>query len=219
MSLPEAETRLEQHLTDCYADMDWRPALKAVVDAEGDIATALKAVDTLAATASQWTGLKIWILAHPKIPTQVTTLKIELMDSVGGLKSHNQIFGKPLTIKEISDPVEEREVGDDCDYKFPGGDNEIVEEVWRQMAIERGDIMEVDSDSEDGNEAENVMPEYTFTQVFMLCQLLEDTCLQFGELEVLFDLSKWLQAFRACVCREEIRGAKQTTIDSYFSSK
>jgi hypothetical protein len=87
------------------------------------------------------------------------------------------------------------------------------------MAIERGDIMEVDSDNEDGNKAENVMPEYTFTQVFMLCQLLEDACLQFGELEVLFDLSKRLWAFRACVCREEICGAKQTTIDSYFSSK
>ncbi|KAG2126181.1 hypothetical protein BD769DRAFT_1388266 [Suillus cothurnatus] len=66
------------------------------------------------------------------------------------------------------------------------------------MAIERGDIMEVDSDSEDGDEAENVTPEYTFTQVFTLCQQLEDACLQFGELEVSFDLSKRLQAFRAC---------------------
>jgi hypothetical protein len=64
------------------------------------------------------------------------------------------------------------------------------------MTIERGDIMVVVSDSEDGNEAENVTPEYTFTQVFMLCQQLEDTCLQFGELEVSFDLSKQLRAFR-----------------------
>jgi hypothetical protein len=61
--------------------------MKAVMDAEGDIATALEAVDTLAATASQRTGLKIRIPACPKIPTQVTTLEIELMDSVGGLKS------------------------------------------------------------------------------------------------------------------------------------
>jgi hypothetical protein len=87
------------------------------------------------------------------------------------------------------------------------------------MVIERGDIIEVDSDSKDGDKAENVMPEYTFTQVFTLCQHLEDACLQFGELEVSFDLSKWLQAFKACVRREEIRGAKQTTIDSYFSGK
>ncbi|KAG2143163.1 hypothetical protein BD769DRAFT_1636819 [Suillus cothurnatus] len=193
--------------------------MKEVMDAEGDIATALEAVDTLAATASQRTGLKIRIPARPKIPTQVTTLEIELMDSVGGLKSRNRIFGEPLTIEEILDAVEEREVGDDCDYEFPGGDNEIVEEVQRQMAIERGDIMEVDSDSEDGDEAENVTPEYTFTQVFTLCQQLEDACLQFGELEVSFDLSKRLRAFRACVRREEIRGAKQTTIDSYFSGK
>jgi hypothetical protein len=87
------------------------------------------------------------------------------------------------------------------------------------MEIERGNIMEVDSDSEDSDEAENVMLEYTFTQVFTLCQQLEDAYLQFGELEVLFDLSKWLWAFRACVCREKICRAKQTTIDSYFSSK
>jgi hypothetical protein len=87
------------------------------------------------------------------------------------------------------------------------------------MAIERGDIMEVDSDSEAGDKDENVMPEYTFTQVFTLCQQLEDACLQFGDLELSFDLSKWLWAFRAGVRREEICGAKQTTIDSYFGSK
>ncbi|KAG2119173.1 uncharacterized protein F5147DRAFT_802054 [Suillus discolor] len=105
------------------------------------------------------------------------------------------------------------------DYEFPGGDNEIVEEVRRQMAIERGDIIELDSDSEDGDEDENVTPEYTLTQVFMLCQQLEDACLQFGELELSFDLSKRLRAIRAGVRREEIRGAKQTTIDSYFGGK
>ncbi|KAG2353262.1 hypothetical protein BDR07DRAFT_1496605 [Suillus spraguei] len=168
------------------------------MDTEGDIATAHEAVGILATTASQRTGLKIWIPACPKILTQVTTLEIELMNSVGGLKSRNQIFGKPPTIKELLDPVEEREVGDH-DYKFLGGDNEIVEE--------------------DGNEDENATLEYTFTQVFMLCQQLEDACLQFGELKLSFDLSKWLRAFRACVHREEICGAKQITIDSYFGSK
>lgn len=134
------------------------------------------------------------------------------------LKSRNQIIGELPTIEELLDPVEEREVGDH-DYEFPGGDNEIVEEARRQMAIERGDIMEVDSDSEDGNEDENATPEYTFTQVFTLCQQLEDACLQFGELELSFDLSKRLRAFQACVHREEIHGAKQTTIDSYFGGK
>ncbi|KAG2366196.1 hypothetical protein BDR07DRAFT_1458750 [Suillus spraguei] len=188
------------------------------MDAEGDIATAHEAVGTLATTASQRTGLKIRIPACPKIPTQVTTLEIELMDSVGGLKSRDRIFGEPPTIEELLDPVEEREVGDH-DYEFPGGDNKIVEEVRRQMAIEKGDIMEVDSDSEDGDEDGNATLEYTFTQVFTLCQQLEDACLQFGELKLSFDLSKRLRAFRACVRREEIRGAKQITIDSYFGGK
>ncbi|KAG2352701.1 hypothetical protein BDR07DRAFT_1436454 [Suillus spraguei] len=55
--------------------------------------------------------------------------------------------------------------------------------------------MEVDSDSEDGDEDENATPEYTFTQVFTLCQQLEDACLQLGELKLSFDLSKRLRAF------------------------
>ncbi|KAG1764954.1 hypothetical protein EDD22DRAFT_951411 [Suillus occidentalis] len=200
MSLPEAETRLEHHLTDHYADTDWRPALKAIMDAEGDIDAALNAIR---------------IPARPKTLTQVTSLETELMDSIDELKSRNRIFGKPPTVKELLDPVEEREVGGH-DYKFPGGDKDIVEEVQRQMAIERGDIIEVDSDSEEHEEDEKTTPEYTFTEVIALSQQLEEACLQFGELGASFDLLKWLQAFRACVRREEIRGAKQRTIDSFF---
>ncbi|KAG1767808.1 hypothetical protein EDD22DRAFT_741963, partial [Suillus occidentalis] len=113
MSLPEAETRLEHHLTDRYADTDWRPALKAIMDAEGDIDAALNAIR---------------IPARPKTLTQVTSLETELMDSIDELKSRNRIFGKPPTVEELLDPVEEREVGGH-DYEFPGGDKDIVEEV------------------------------------------------------------------------------------------
>ncbi|KAG1731309.1 hypothetical protein EDD22DRAFT_852902 [Suillus occidentalis] len=119
------------------------------------------------------------------------------------------------TVEELLDPVEEREVGGH-DYEFPGGDKDIVEEVQRQMAIERGDIIEVDSDSEEHEEDEKTTLEYTFTEVIALSQQLEEACLQFGELGASFDLLKRLRAFRACVRREEIRGAKQRTIDSFF---
>src|SRR6267154_3967990 len=62
-------------------------------------------------------------------------------------------------------------------------------------------------------------PEYTSTQVITLCQQLEDACLQFGELGVSFHLSKQLRELRACVRKEEILGAKQTTIDSVNSKQ
>ncbi|KAG2059113.1 hypothetical protein BDR06DRAFT_874621 [Suillus hirtellus] len=69
MSLSEAKTCLEHHLTDHYVNTGWRPALKVIMDAKGDIDAALNAVNTLAAIASQQTGLKIWIPACPKILT------------------------------------------------------------------------------------------------------------------------------------------------------
>ncbi|KAG1735880.1 uncharacterized protein EDB91DRAFT_1083513 [Suillus paluster] len=115
--------------------------------------------------------------------------------------AHRCIFGKPPTIEELLDPVEEKEVGDD---EFLGGDKEIADAVQRQIAIENGDIIEVDSDDEDGKEDENTTLDYTFAQVFMLGQQLKDACLQFGELGQSFDLSKWLQAFRASKSHTDI---------------
>ncbi|TFK62295.1 hypothetical protein BDN72DRAFT_750179, partial [Pluteus cervinus] len=51
MTLPQAEEKLHKHLGDGYKDKDWQPALKAVMDAEGDISAALQAIQKLA-TAS-----------------------------------------------------------------------------------------------------------------------------------------------------------------------
>ena len=49
MTLPQAERSLIQHLGDHYRDSDWRPALKAVMDAEGDIEKAQTAIQTISA--------------------------------------------------------------------------------------------------------------------------------------------------------------------------
>ncbi|KAG1718685.1 hypothetical protein EDD22DRAFT_855328 [Suillus occidentalis] len=100
------------------------------------------------------------------------------MDLIDELKSHNCIFGKLPTVKELLDCVEKREVGGH-DYKFPGGDKDIVKEVQRQMAIERGDIIEVDLDSEEHKKDEKMTLKYTFTEVIALSQQLEEACLQF----------------------------------------
>src|SRR5882757_5574765 len=45
MSLPDAEKNLQTHLGERYMHSDWRPALKAVMDAEGDAEMALNAID------------------------------------------------------------------------------------------------------------------------------------------------------------------------------
>ncbi|KAG1868726.1 hypothetical protein C8R48DRAFT_598173 [Suillus tomentosus] len=59
MSLPDAESKLQAHLGDHYADSDWRSALKAVMDAEGDTDLTLRAVNTLEKCAFGHTGLKL----------------------------------------------------------------------------------------------------------------------------------------------------------------
>lgn len=49
-------------------------------------------------------------------------------------------------------PVEEKEIGMSM-YQFNGGD-EIVETVMHEMSVERGDIVEVDSEEEDDKQGE-----------------------------------------------------------------
>ena len=59
LTLPEAEAQLELLLRQCYVDNDWQPALKAMMDAEGDIEAATAAVEKLAGKAAQSSHLKI----------------------------------------------------------------------------------------------------------------------------------------------------------------
>ena len=47
MSLPKAERKLEEYLEDRFLAAKWQPALKAVMDAEGDFQSALAAVKKL----------------------------------------------------------------------------------------------------------------------------------------------------------------------------
>ncbi|KAF9239068.1 hypothetical protein BU15DRAFT_28025, partial [Melanogaster broomeanus] len=66
LSLPNAEIRLKAHLGNRFIDTDWQPALRAVMDAEGDSEAALKAIQPLERTAMQRPGLKLQISRRPK---------------------------------------------------------------------------------------------------------------------------------------------------------
>ncbi|KAF9219680.1 hypothetical protein BS17DRAFT_769892 [Gyrodon lividus] len=86
------------------------------MDVEGVVKDGLKAVDQLSEAASFHSGIKICIqpakTALPQKPKQVVLLKAEMEESVHTLKTHNCIFGTPLTVDKILDLVEERDVGD-----------------------------------------------------------------------------------------------------------
>ena len=75
MKLPEAEKRLEEHLGDRYKDEDWRPALNAMMLAEGDVAAAQASIHKLSAIAGL-PKLTIKLLPHP---SQSTAVEEELM--------------------------------------------------------------------------------------------------------------------------------------------
>ena len=59
LTLPEVEAQLESLLRQRYVDNDWQPALKAIMDAEGDVEAATAAVEKLAGEAAQNSRLKI----------------------------------------------------------------------------------------------------------------------------------------------------------------
>ncbi|KAG6805161.1 hypothetical protein H0H87_004889, partial [Tephrocybe sp. NHM501043] len=97
MTLPIAETQLHEHLGDRYNGKDWRPALKAVMDAERDAVEAQNTIQTLAA-ASQLPNPTIKLSGQcATIATNPQTKAIEtaLMESVNKLIKRNQIFGVP----------------------------------------------------------------------------------------------------------------------------
>ncbi|KAG2074203.1 hypothetical protein BDR04DRAFT_1126852 [Suillus decipiens] len=100
MSLPMVENDLKAHLHEHYVDSDWRPALKAISDAKGDTNIALNTINALAEAASHHTA------------DQLSSIEVDLIQSVNDFKAHNCIFGQLPTLEELLDPAEEREIGD-----------------------------------------------------------------------------------------------------------
>jgi hypothetical protein len=83
------------------------------------------------------------------------------------------------------------------------------------MAEKAGQVIGVDSEEED-----DPQPEVSRTEMLALslCQRLEGSCLQFGNIDstVPLDLVKQIHLFRAHLRCEELLHGTQTTIDSYF---
>ncbi|KAG1736619.1 uncharacterized protein EDB91DRAFT_1031031, partial [Suillus paluster] len=147
MSLPNAERDLQACLGERYLDSDWRLALKAVIDAEGDTKIALNAVEALKQAASCCTGLKIWIPTIPAIPTaacprpdQLSSAEAELMQSVNNLKTWNRIFSELPSLEEILDHAKERDMGEFL--MFEGGDEAIADEGCHKI-VAANEVIEV----------------------------------------------------------------------------
>jgi len=88
--------------------------------------------------AGFFTGV-LWVPSvHPNLcypltptlisPSQLDIIKKDLLDCVHKLKKRNRITGKPLTLEEMLNPIEEA-VFSDSSYRFEEGDEEIVAKV------------------------------------------------------------------------------------------
>ena len=215
LSLPNAKIRLQAHLGNRFVDVDWWPALWAIMDAEGDHQAAVMAIKPLEQAAMCWVGLKIRISRCLKELPQLKLAKDELIECIKELKARNHIFNTPLTLDEVLDPFKEIEI---CEMGIfsngEKGEDEIVDAVCHEMAAARSKVIEIDSDDEDSPD-----PCITRVQTMALCEQLAGAMLEYGEAEDIFEFSRQLCCFCACLQWQEFADAKQRTLDRYIGSK
>ncbi len=214
MTLPQAEAALIQHLGDRFKDADWRPALKAVMDAEGDVQKAQNAIRTMSTACGR---PKITIKLPARLaarPPQLITAEESLVSSVKVLQGRNRVFGQLLTVDELIEPVQEREILEDSPYAFPEGDKEIVKQVVHEQRVEQGEIIAVDESDGEDDPAGN----HTRRDTIELASKLEPLIIKYGSTfsGSTLDLSRLLRKFRGDLRREDSINSKQVTLDTFF---
>jgi hypothetical protein len=218
ISLPAAEHQLHDILGARYLATDWDPVLKVIMDAENDTS---KAFDGLDVFTNKIFGCRLTYLtlAHtPRrqeatvAPQQLSEAEQDLSAAVNDLKQRNRIVGTPLTLDEMLNPVEEEEVGH-SDYRFEGGDEAIIGQVTYEEAVQRGDVIEVESDSDD-SEAEE--PEMSLRELIGVAAKLEKACIAHSMLEKAADLSRRLRQFQIELRRVEGATLRQSSLHKWF---
>jgi uncharacterized protein (DUF2249 family) len=185
---------------------EWDESLDSVLTVEDDIGAALAALDALR---------NKWAPNGPSELCKMTTnehqkVEEELLYLVAQLKQRRRIIGEPLALDDLLDPVEEREIGG-IPYGFGGGDAEIVRVVQLEMGLARGDIMEIDSD----HDPEVVPP--SLKEMIDMCRNMEEYSMVVYEKGAL-DFVMAARRYRSHLQRMNNKGAKQTTLDTFFKS-
>jgi hypothetical protein len=128
------------------------------------------------------------------------------------------LSSKRARIVTRPEPTEERISESDLMFELEGGDEEIVEQVQHQIAVDNGEVMVVDSESDGDNEVESE-PKLSTAEIMTMCQQLEGVCREkMGGSDCVYHLSQNLRRFRGYLRREELKNAKQMTLDQFFSS-
>jgi len=142
-------------------------------------------------------------------------VKEELLKLVAQLKDRSRIHGQPYMLDELLDPKEEREIGESL-HAFEGGDVEIIRAVQQGIDLARGEIEEIEEIDSDDEDPEAAPP--PLKDMIRMCRVIEESCMVVcteGALEVVQSLRR----YRGHLWRMSTEGAKQTTLDAFFSLK
>ena len=88
-------------------------------------------------------------------------------------------------------------------------------EVQREIAIQKGDIIELESDDDSEDDIGDVVLQ---GEVLKLCEALEKSCLRYGNdsTEFSIDLPRQLRQYRAKLRQDGLQNSTQSLLKNYF---
>lgn len=197
MTLPQAEDLLKEIFGDQYCDDDWRPVLSAITETEPDqdVLSLIKGIQE-----------KSRIKNQSFVPTEYIVVATEVASAIKELEQRNRIFEGAPSADAFIEPEVEREV----EVVPIRTDDELVAEVLRERAIEKGEIVEVEEDEHEEDEE----PAMTMREVLFSISKLRQALLSRGN--ICIRASKMLAQAQDEIAREEMRSARQRTLDGWF---
>jgi hypothetical protein len=144
----------------------------------------------------------------------LSTAERDLENVVQDLVRRKRIIGTTLTLEEMLNPLEENEVGEST-YQFEHGDDEIIAKVNHEMAVQQGEIVEVESDKDD--EAENGTP-MGLGEMVRITEQMEGICISHGTKDMALDLARRLRQFRIELRRQEQAALTQPTLRRFWAT-
>jgi hypothetical protein len=228
-TFPQAQQQLEAYLKSKYKAGEWDTAFKMIFLAEEDDDAAVKAIDNLSAASMLQSSTSVSaplasvsappasvIAPIPDIHTisQLQQAETNLLHAVKDLHSRKRIQGTVLTLEEMLNPVEEREIGN-SPYRFPGGDADIIAQV---LDGERA-IHEVPEVPEDEGVGLDEVEHFSIQESLDLCAKMERLSVMYSDAEGVsaLEIQRHLRRMRGHLNRLWMSSLKQQQLDSYFN--
>ena len=225
MTFTDAEARLQAYLGRQFHFADWKSAFDVVFEAEEDIPAAAAAIEKM---ATQAIGSSLAATSSSSRPpaapapspnpsvapfSQLQGLEVDLMRAVDDLQQRKRIRGTAPTLEDLLNPIEEIEIGH-SDYRFPGGDDEIVAEALRATTDAPDEEMDDDEEEEIGDDG------LSAKEGQGLCEQLEKLCLHYSNAEGVSTLVLQQQLHKLCahLRRLEFTSQTQVTLDKFWSA-